>query len=410
MLIYQVISHMAIFVLILLARFKPSIQKAIDVRKNWEEKAGSLGKSCNRPVIFHCASLGEFDQAIPLIQKIKAHDPEIPMIISFYSPSGYEKIAQKNPELNLLYLPFDTQKNAQKWVSLLNPRLVLFARYEFWPNLLNELRKNNTPYIFFSSVFRKEMSLFHPVMRFLRELVLSARILFVQDEASLTFLRRFKNTRALQAGDTRVDRVLKNIAKGCNDPILNEWAKGKRIMILGSVHKEDLWAVNTIIPWCIEQKWQLLLAPHDVDDSSINWWFQKTTSDNMGKWSESAVHYPILVLDTIGILATSYVLGSAAYIGGGFGTGIHNTLEPASAGLPISFGPKYSKFVEASMLISRGAAFPVQDVFDLNTWLGQLKNEKDRAAAGKSARIYIEQQQGAAEKIMSYLVNESIIA
>jgi len=317
-------------------------------------------------------------------------------------------VREKYPELNILYLPFDTPGNMDFWVGRLQPRSVLFARYEYWPNLLDQLKKRGIPYVFFSSVFRPATSLFRPSLRFLLRLVLQAKVIFVQDERSERLLERFRGVHVVQAGDTRVDRVWENIQKGCRDQVILDWASVDKVIILGSVHKEDIGIVRTCVKWAETNNWKVLLAPHEVDGVSVNWWSQQLDPTPCGKWSEHESAFRVLILDTIGQLANAYSIGEMAYIGGGFGKSIHNTLEPAAAGIPISFGPRHERFVEADLLIESGAAFPITTDFDLKTWLGQMQNETDRKNASNAARKFIDRQRGAAERIITYLASEKI--
>ena len=388
--------------------FNSGIRKTLRVRKSWKEDAIRMSHKLNNPVVFHCASLGEFDQALPVIQAFRKTFPGQDILISFFSPSGYEKVHVKYPEWDLLYLPLDTPGNMREWVRILQPCMVFFARYEFWPNLLASLKKAGIDYVFFSSVFRPGTPMFSPWMGFLRQLVLSSRVIFVQDERSESLLRKYPGTKVVRAGDTRIDRVYDNILKACDDPVLIRWAEGEKLLILGSVHREDLTMVEGCIEWSAEHQFRVLLAPHDVDENSINWWMEKLSKSDTGKWSAADTHTQVLILDTIGLLANAYALGDMAYIGGGFGKSIHNTLEPAAAGIPIAFGPRHERFVEAMMLIETGAAFPVHNLYDLKTWLRQMANEEDRLQAGKSAAAFIAGQRGAAQTIIDYLVAESM--
>lgn len=407
MLIYRLLSRTTPSILWLIALFSSKIRKVLEIRKYWRLKAEHVAGNMDAPIVFHCASLGEYDQALPLIELIEKKYPSQDIIVSFFSPSGYEIIEKKGTRRALLYLPLDTPGNMRDWARIIRPKAVFFARYEYWPNLMYELKHADVPYYFFSSVFRSTGSLFRPSMRFVLRLVLSSEAIFVQDSRSVDVLHKYNYNTVIVAGDTRIDRVFNNVKKGCSDTVLNEWSRDKKVLILGSVHKEDLMVVKACIDWAEKEGWYILLASHEVDKAHIDWWVKETGPARVGLWSQGGQDQKVLILDTVGLLANAYTLGKAAYIGGGFSKSIHNTLEPAAAGIPISFGPKHGRFVEAGMLIEMGAAFPVENEFDVNIWLSQIADEGTRQLGGNKAAEFISSQRGAADKILGYIEAQS---
>lgn len=401
--LYKLISSLIVAFLPVIGWFSPTVRKSRINRKGWRQELKRIASLTRKPIVFHCASLGEFDQAYPLIENIGAKDKNRDVVVSFFSSSGYDFVSSRYPELLTAYLPFDTSKNMHDWVDTLNPSAVLFAKYEYWPNLLHTLHKKRVPFYFFSSVFGQGHWLFKPWGAFVKKRVLEATAIFVQDENSQINLLKHGAQRVYVSGDTRVDRVLKKIEMQIPDPVVSNWCNSRPMLVLGSVHKEELELVKNAVHWASDHDWLVLLAPHHTDDRELGFWQEQLASWTPGLWSAQQTNHHVLILDTIGLLAAAYKLASLCYIGGGFSTGIHNTLEPAAAGIPVTFGPRHSSFVEASALIDAGAGHVVKNSSELNSWLHLMLNDSNRLQAAKAASEYIEKQRGATQKIMDHL-------
>jgi 3-deoxy-D-manno-octulosonic-acid transferase len=410
LLLYRILIFFGLPTVKAAALFHPGLHRSVTARAAWRTQLEQISRRVHKPIVVHCASLGEFDQAYPIIRGIREAHPDRDVVVSFFSPSGYEKVRQTHPELHMLYLPWDTPGQMRRFTDRLDPSLFLFAKYEFWPNLLSVLAKRNIPYVFFSCVFRKNSSLMQPWMAFLRQLVFQSRAIFVQDDASAKVLAGSGYHHAVVIGDTRVDRVIERVQTLHVDETCAAFMRGRTVLILGSVYSEELDLVTACVDWAGQRGWRVLLAPHEVRGEALGVWLGVFPEKSMGLWSKGETERPILMLDTIGLLAPAYSMGHAAYIGGGFGKNIHNTLEPAAAGIPIAFGPQRDNFVEAEQLLEIGAAFEVRQTSLIKAWLAQLENEHIRVSMGQKAGDFIASQAGASERMLRFLTEEKNLA
>jgi len=378
-------------------------------------------ESLRGAIWFHAASVGEFEQARTVIERLKAKGERRKIVVTFFSPSGYE--ARKNYELadGVYYLPFATRRNVRKFLDALQPSMALFMKYEFWPAYLRELKKRAIPTYSLCSIFRPDQVFFRWYGKGQLKLLHCFTQLFVQDEASRRLLAEHGVHEATVVGDTRFDRVAEIKANGrmANGERLTpvaEFAEGcERVIVAGSTWPEDEVLLAQYIEDCrlkIEDcKTKLILVPHEIDEEHLHFIFnlfqgryvryQVLSSENQVLSNESRRNIlrkaDVLVIDTMGLLSSIYRFGQAAYIGGGFGVGIHNTIEAAAYGMPVIFGPNYHTFREAQGLIDAGAGRSIANYAELEaaieTALEQYKSIGQKAAA------YVESELGATAKI-----------
>lgn len=380
-------------------------------KKVFAELPGKI--SHNRPIVWvHCASLGEFEQGRPLIEAIKKHHPEYQVFLTFFSPSGYE--IRKNYELAdyICYLPADTKKNAVKLIELMQPELVFFIKYEYWFHYISELKNRNIPLYLVSAIFRENQLFFKNTIwgKWYRGILSGFRHFYVQDDQSVNLLASIGIKNVTRAGDTRFDRVAE-IARAAKDLSLIEKFKGDQLLIVaGSTWKPDEELLAEFIHSHPEVK--MVIAPHETKRANIDRLISKLKTQVIcyTEASEEAVmNSRVLIVDTIGLLSSVYRYADLAYIGGGFGVGIHNTLEAAIFGIPIVFGPNYLKFNEAVAMKKLGIAYSVTNYEELKTIFDSLILEpKKREAIFQLCNSYTQMNVGATRKIINDIFNSSV--
>lgn len=378
----------------------------IDGRKDYFATLQKRMYKNNLPLIwFHAASLGEFEQCRPLIEKIKSELPEYGIILTFFSPSGYE--IRKNYEHAdlVFYLPLDTPFNARKFVRVVNPRLALFAKYEFWYNFLNELDKKKIPALCFSALFRKDQIFFKPYGSFFRDILKKFDRIFLQNMDSVHLLEQSNIRNTEVAGDTRFDRVKQIAGKKRTVFIAENFSRDSFVLIAGSSWPEDM---KILLPLINRKDIRIktIIAPHEISENALKD-IESRLEKPFIRYSKAAEadlkDTSVLLIDNIGMLSSLYQYGSVAYIGGAFGKGLHNILEPACFGLPIFFGPNFQKFREAVELYDTGCAFPVKTSDELTKGVILLMNdEQKRLSLGKKIYSYIEKNTGATDRIFNY--------
>lgn len=357
-----------------------------------------------RIVWVHVASLGEFEQGRPIIEEIRRQHPEYKILLTFFSPSGYEIRKNYAGADYIFYLPIDTRRNVRQFLDIAHPEIVIFVKYEFWLNMLSELRRRQIRTFIVSSIFRRNSVFFRPYGGAWRTALETFEVLFVQNEESKELLADLGFDNVAVTGDTRFDRVAE-IARSARKVELIERFKGDRpVFIAGSSWGPD---EELLIPLMNDNpNLKFIIAPHEMEESRIERLLQETRGGAVRytQCNETTdfSHTQLLVLDTVGLLASVYGTATWGYIGGGFGVGIHNTLEAATFGLPIAFGPNYKKFKEACDLISLGAARSIQNYEELAAWFAPLRDDAARLAeASRTARDYTQRHQGATRQIIS---------
>lgn len=352
----------------------------------------------------HCASLGEFEQGRPLIEKLKEFYPGIRILLTFFSPSGYE--IRKNYPLadHVFYLPLDSRGHASRFIALTKPKLVVFVKYEFWYHYLHELKAQGIPALLVSARFRRDQFFFHWYGRPFRNLLNYFLRIFVQDQESLVLLQGLGLDQGSLAGDTRFDRVRELASKPPEDERVPRFLEGRQALIAGSTWPRD----NRLLERYFREfrpGFPLVLAPHEIREPELLR-MERRFGPRTVRYSRperDRKKDQVLLVDQIGILSSLYRYGLAAYIGGGFGIGIHNILEAAVYGIPVLFGPRYRKFAEAEELVRLGAAFPVRDSADLDRVLRQISQPSNREQYARICRDFMEAGTGATARIMSYI-------
>ncbi|MFZ6013651.1 MAG: 3-deoxy-D-manno-octulosonic acid transferase [Bacteroidota bacterium] len=356
------------------------------------------------PVIWmHCASLGEFEQGRPVIEAIKKEFPKYKILLTFFSPSGYE-VRKSYTEADMVYyLPWDTAGNASKFISIVKPVAAIFIKYEFWFHFSKELKKKNIVLLSISSIFRKDQLFFQNYGRFSRNILKNFTHFFVQNHESINLLKSIGVENCTRSGDTRFDRVHQIVKQGHEIAIAHAFKANQKVFVVGSCWPEDL---DVLIPFINENKLKFIVAPHELSESSITGLI-KSLEVNTIRYSDANENNvedcQVLVIDNMGMLSRLYRYGEFAYIGGAFGKGLHNILEAACYGVPILFGNKnYEKFQEAMDLINRGGAFEVADYPDLKNKYEMLNLPENFLLACEVTRQYVEENLGATERIMKY--------
>ena len=355
-----------------------------------------------RIVWLHVASLGEFEQGRPIIEEIRRSHPEYKILLTFFSPSGYEIRKNYAGADYIFYLPIDTRRNVRQFLDIAHPEVAIFVKYEFWLNMLTELRRRRIRTFVVSSIFRRNSVFFRFYGGPWREALETFEVLFVQNEESKRLLAELGFDNVTIAGDTRFDRVAE-IARSAKRVELIERFKGdQKLFIAGSTWGPD---EELLIPLMNENPTlKFIIAPHEMDEGRIAH-LMEATKGGAVRYTQCTAESDLkekhlLILDTVGILASAYGSASWGYIGGGFGVGIHNTLEAATFGLPIAFGPKYQKFKEACDLLSLGAARSVKSYEELKEWFIPLRDDEQQlAATSRLARDYTHSHQGATRTI-----------
>lgn len=397
---YSILIHIAA------ALGKTKAKQWVAGRKNifvhMEEK---MQHDQRQSIWFHFASLGEFEQGRPLLEKLYAEKKAYKIIITFFSPSGFEIRKNFSQADFIFYLPMDSKKNARKLLQLFNPALAIFTKYEFWYHYFDELKKAGTPLYMISSIFRKEQIFFTFYGGLYRDILKKVSHFFVQDKNSEILLQSLGLENVSISGDTRFDRVFENKETAKSISYIEKSKDNRKVIVAGSTWSPD---EEILLRFISEEKkhYKLILAPHEISIEKIN---------NLKRKFESQVdvilfsqinedkHFDVLIIDNIGMLSSLYQYADIAYVGGGFGAGIHNILEAIVFGPPVIFGPNYEKFREAHELIKKGTAFSISDFESFYHLIRNLEDEKKLASCKEINLNYIEEHRGATQKILKHL-------
>lgn len=358
------------------------------------------------PLIWvHCASLGEFEQGRPVIERLKKEFPNYKILLTFFSPSGYEVRKNYNQADYIFYLPWDTYRNASQFINVTKPALAIFVKYEFWYHYATQLKNRNIPLLSVSSIFRDDQLFFKGYGTFYRKILKRFTYFFVQNDESVRLLKSVGINNCTKAGDTRFDRVNELVRTGGDLPIAAQFKGNDKLMVIGSCWPEDL---DVLVPFINEnyQHIKFIIAPHEIDEPFLTSLEQGLNAVKL-RYSKADTKNPadaqVLIIDNVGILGRLYRYGEFAYIGGAFGKGLHNILEAACYGIPIFFGNKsYQKFQEAVDLINRGGAFEVVDYLDFKTKYETVTLPQNFLLACEVTRQYVEENLGATDKVMQY--------
>lgn len=389
----------------LAAPFNKKAKAFVAGRKDFFRTFEAALSSANQPVIwFHCASVGEFEQARPVMEACKVSWPEHKILLTFFSPSGYE-LRKDYPGADFIfYLPWDTKKNAKKFLDIAKPQLAIFIKYEFWLNYSSELSKRKITTLSVSSIFRPDQVFFKWYGGVFRSILKNFSHFFVQNSQSKDLLKTIGITNVSITGDTRFDRVHQIISKKVEVPIAAKFKADQKVVVAGSCWPEDLHVLAPLIN--DNQNLKCILAPHEIKES-----FLKEIEDSLqvkhvrySAAGDDVADKDVLIIDNVGMLSKLYQYGEFAFIGGAYGKGLHNILEAACNGIPIFFGNKnYQKFQEANDLIMRGGAFEISDYADLKSKFEMMTNRPENfLLACDVTRSYVEENLGATKKIIQY--------
>lgn len=380
-------------------------------REKWQEdlKSKLADKNITR-VWVHCASLGEFEQGRPLIEKIKKSHPSICIVLTFFSPSGYEVRKDYSGADIVCYLPIDNFKNARDFVELVSPVYAIFVKYEFWHYYYKVLRSKEIPIFSVSAIFRQSQLFFKWYGRFYVEILKNVTRFFVQDEVSKNLLNAIGIHNVYVTGDTRFDRVYEIVKQSQLLEKIEQFKSEKKILVAGSTWVEDERMLLESFGTDEFTEMKIIIAPHEVNEDRINNIIKNASvyypAGEIARYSSDAdfSKAKILIIDNIGLLTRIYRYGTVAWVGGGFGKGIHNILEAAAYGLPVIIGPEFKKFKEAVDLIKRGGAFSVNSNIEIQHIFRNLwSNDVALAKCFKTNKEYVEKNKGATEKIYAAL-------
>lgn len=401
---YNIAIKVYYLLVLLFSFFNKKAKLWIEGRKNWERKF--TPNPLTKKVWLHFASLGEFEQGKPLLQAIRKEHSDKEIIITFFSPSGYE--IRKNSPLGdyILYLPLDTAENAVKFLDLFKPELAIFNKYEYWYHFYKELNKRKIPVYVTSAIFRPNQIFFKWYGGFNRRILSFVTHFFVQNNESAELLNSIGLENFTVCGDTRFDSVL-DLAKNKKEfPLIEAFKGTSKLIIAGSTWPAD---EELLVEYSkfLDENWKVIFAPHEIDEDKIAN-LEKLVGGKSVRYSslldgskQISPSIKYIIIDNIGMLSSLYSYGEIAYIGGGFGVGIHNTLEAAAWGLPVVFGKNHQNFQEAKDLISVGGGFTIANQQDLNLVFDSLITKpKLRREAGEKAKSYVAQNTGATAVIM----------
>ena len=407
--LYNIAVFVTEILLNIIALFDKKIRLFIQGRKNIFTKLESKISETDKTIWFHCASLGEFEQGRPIIEYLKNNFPHYKIVLTFFSPSGFE--VRKNYEFVdvIVYLPLDNNSNAQKFIRIVHPTMAVFVKYEFWPNLLKQLKKNKIETILVSGIFRKNQAFFKSYGFWMKNSLKAFSHFFVQNSASKKLLEEIGFNNITISGDTRFDRVIE-ITKQNNDlDFFERFTQNKNTLVAGSTWPKDEEYLVNYINFHASENEIFIIAPHNIEQQEI-----KRLKDSLNKKTilfsdkKKDNNANVLIVDTIGILTKIYSYADYAYIGGGFGKdGVHNVLEPASFGIPLIIGPNFKKFQEAVDLVELNACEIVNNSEDFKKCLAKLYQDKAyRNKKGKITKEYIINNIGATKIILNYITKK----
>ncbi|MCD4734772.1 MAG: 3-deoxy-D-manno-octulosonic acid transferase [Bacteroidales bacterium] len=398
--------------IVLFSVFNSKAKKWIRGRKDIFKTIAKSGITKEKIIWFHAASLGEFEQGKPVIEKARKEFPGYKILLTFFSPSGFE--IRKDYEMAnfVFYLPVDTVRNARKFVSMVNPEFAVFIKYELWLNYIDALYRFNIPLFVISSIFRPEQYYFKWYGKFALKRLRKISNYFVQNEDTKELLARYNVDNVEISGDTRFDRVVNEIKHGLPLPEIEAFTTGRPVFLAGSTWEKDESNIFKVLAK-YHDKLTFIIAPHEVSDARINELCKRLKKYRFVLYTEldklDRDDYNILIINTIGILSRAFRYAKIAYVGGGFGKGIHNILEAATFGKPVIFGPNYNKFAEARQLIKKGGAFSYENEKRLSEITGRLlEDEEYYLQCSGICSDYVKQNEGATNVILEGIKNHFV--
>jgi 3-deoxy-D-manno-octulosonic-acid transferase len=403
--LYNFAVFFASITLPFIAVFNKKIALFVAGRKETFSKIAALKNE--QTIWFHAASLGEFEQARPIIEELKKKYKHYKILVTFFSPSGYEVRKHYNLADVVCYLPLDSKKNTKRFIEEVNPVFAIFIKYEFWPNLLYALKKKEIQTILVSGILREKQLFFKSYGGFMKKSLGAFHHFFVQDNTSKELLNSIDYNNVTVAGDTRFDRVLEILEQDNSLNFVNEFKDGRFTVVAGSTWKEDEeLLIHYINNEALEAE-KFIIAPHNIKKDAIvalKKSINKKTVLFSEKEGENLSSKQVFIIDTVGILTKIYAVADIAYVGGGLKTGLHNILEPATFGIPVVIGNKYDKFKEAVDLVKIGGCISVRNQNEFTESFINLKNDENfRRLTGVINKKYIKDHLGATKLITNYL-------
>ena len=405
--LYNILIYFSGFLLKIVALFSPKIKLFVNGRKFVFDTLSNKIKTSDRTIWFHAASLGEYEQGLPVLEKIKLKYPDHKIIVTFFSPSGFEVRKNNNVADVTVYLPLDSKSNARKFLDIVHPEMVFFIKYEFWPNYLNELKKLEIKTYLISGIFRKKQAFFKWYGGFYRNALQTFEYFFVQNENSKILLQSIGFNNVKVSGDTRFDRVVSILERDNSLDFIEDFKNKKTTIVIGSSWpKDEEFLINYINNAAKNIKF--IIAPHNIHSVQIRE-LKNSISKKIVLFSEienkNLSDFDVFIIDTIGVLTKIYSYADIAYVGGGYGNpGVHNILEPATFGIPIVIGPNFSHFAEAVALVHQKGCISISNQTELNdTFDSLLANEDIRIEKGHICSTFVQMNKGATQIILTYL-------
>lgn len=404
---YSLLIRFVALILPLLARFNAKLQRFVEGRKTvWDTLEKELHGRDNT-LWFHAASLGEYEQGLPVMEQIKLKYPNHTLVLTFFSPSGYE-VRKNNTVADItVYLPLDTPDNAQRFLQTVHPKMAFFIKYEFWPNYLKQLRTRAIPTFLISGIFRPDQVFFKVYGGFYRKALHTFTHFFVQNDLSKTLLQSIGIKAVSVSGDTRFDRVNAVLQRENTLDFMDLFTQDATTIVIGSSWPKDEELLAHYINEAPETL-KFVLAPHNIKTEQLNA-FEAQLKRPSVRYSQrdslSLQDYSILIVDTVGLLTKIYAYADIAYVGGGYGQpGVHNVLEPATFGIPIVVGPHYEHFAEATALVHLGGCVSISNASELKSILDAwIANSKERKEKGTLCATFVQKNTGATEHIVTYI-------
>lgn len=393
----------------MLKPFSGKLSHFLDGRENLLEKLKSFRSVSPGPLVwFHVASLGEYEQARPVIASYKSHRPDHRIVVSFFSPSGFDHVSKRpQPHVDYItYLPLDRRSWAAEFVGILRPDVAFFVKYDLWFHHIKALKKNGTPVFLISASLRLDQSFFGIFGAFFRQNLEAMDWIFTQNNESLELLEGIGITNTSMSGDTRFDRVAETAKSPKSLPDIKTWIGSRSVTVVGSAWEEDMKLLIPLINSRQDSLW--IIAPHDLSSEPMNRWTTQiqATSRKYSSWDPSDAN-TVLFIDNIGMLSSLYKFAKVAYVGGAFGKGLHNILEPLGFGVPVIFGKvkKESKFPEASQSQQEGCGFSVADQSSLFETYEKLEDLAIYTKVVQMAQKWVSANLGAADRIVEKIIH-----
>tara|TARA_B100000809_G_C15135188_1_gene530239 strand:+ start:2851 stop:4077 length:1227 start_codon:yes stop_codon:yes gene_type:complete len=406
--VYNLGIHIVAFFLKILALFNSKIKLGVNGRQQTFDILGKHINETDKTIWFHCSSLGEYEQGLPVFETLRDQYPDHKIILSFFSPSGYE--IRKNTKVAdvVVYLPLDTKANAKRFIDLTHPKFTVFVKYDIWANLLLELKDQNRRAILISAVFRKNQIYFKGYGAKQKLALFAFEHIFVQDKNSKALLNNINYNTVTVSGDTRYDRVSNQIGQNNTLDFISEFKDNSTCVVIGSSWEEDEALLIPFINENASNNLKFIIAPHEVNSGHINSIRSKLTASTVlfsDKSAKKLEGFNVFIIDTIGLLSKIYSYADIAYVGGAMGkTGLHNILEPSTFGIPVVIGGNYKKFPEAFAMIKNAGVISIKNDKDLcKTLFTLINSNKKREFLGNQNLKFIKESKGAVIQIMDYI-------